>query len=117
MQNSGYTLILVQDQNWVLYYSLITQHLKELVPIIYTPTQVRYKQPDTHLTGIDTYIRPKLSQTIRIYFAAAKACILRSMSKIQWRGTISNKHAVEMLISLYAQTPKLFLVSAIKVSV
>ncbi|KAJ3572145.1 hypothetical protein NP233_g3272 [Leucocoprinus birnbaumii] len=29
----------LKDQNWVLYYGLISKHLKELVPIIYTPTQ------------------------------------------------------------------------------
>lgn len=31
----------LRDQNWVLYYALVSRHLKELVPIIYTPTQVR----------------------------------------------------------------------------
>jgi malate dehydrogenase (oxaloacetate-decarboxylating) len=31
----------MKDQNWVLYYTLITRHLKELIPIIYTPTEVR----------------------------------------------------------------------------
>lgn len=31
----------LKDQNWILYYALIARHLKELVPIIYTPTQVR----------------------------------------------------------------------------
>lgn len=31
----------MKDQNWVLYYSLIGRHLKELIPIIYTPTEVR----------------------------------------------------------------------------
>lgn len=31
----------LKDQNWVLYYGLIGRHLKELIPIIYTPTQVR----------------------------------------------------------------------------
>ncbi|OBZ65192.1 NAD-dependent malic enzyme [Grifola frondosa] len=29
----------LKDQNWVLYYGLISRHLKELIPIIYTPTQ------------------------------------------------------------------------------
>jgi len=29
----------LKDQNWVLYYALISRHLKELVPVIYTPTQ------------------------------------------------------------------------------
>ncbi len=30
----------VKDQNWVLYYGLVSRHLRELIPIIYTPTQV-----------------------------------------------------------------------------
>jgi hypothetical protein len=30
----------LKDQNWVLYYSLISRHLRELVEIIYTPTEV-----------------------------------------------------------------------------
>ncbi|KZT02225.1 uncharacterized protein LAESUDRAFT_730410 [Laetiporus sulphureus 93-53] len=29
----------LKDQNWTLYYGLISRHLKELIPIIYTPTQ------------------------------------------------------------------------------
>lgn len=31
----------MKTQNWVLYYTLISRHLRELVPIIYTPTEVR----------------------------------------------------------------------------
>lgn len=31
----------LKDQNWVLYFTLISRHLRELVPIIYTPTEVR----------------------------------------------------------------------------
>jgi malate dehydrogenase (oxaloacetate-decarboxylating) len=30
----------LKEQNWVLYYSLVSRHLKELTPIIYTPTEV-----------------------------------------------------------------------------
>ena len=29
----------MKAQNWVLYYALIGRHLKELMPIIYTPTE------------------------------------------------------------------------------
>jgi len=35
----------LKDQNWVLYYALVSKHLKELVPIIYTPTQVSISFP------------------------------------------------------------------------
>ena len=31
----------LKTQNWVLYYGLLERHLKELMPIIYTPTEVR----------------------------------------------------------------------------
>jgi malate dehydrogenase (oxaloacetate-decarboxylating) len=30
----------LKEQNWVLYYSLLSRHLKELTSIIYTPTEV-----------------------------------------------------------------------------
>jgi hypothetical protein len=30
----------LKEQNWTLYYSLLARHLKELVPVIYTPTEV-----------------------------------------------------------------------------
>jgi malate dehydrogenase (oxaloacetate-decarboxylating) len=30
----------LKEQNWVLYYSLLSRHLTELTPIIYTPTEV-----------------------------------------------------------------------------
>jgi malate dehydrogenase (oxaloacetate-decarboxylating) len=36
--------MLMELQNWVLYYSLIGRHLTELMPIIYTPTEVRCLQ-------------------------------------------------------------------------
>ncbi|KAH9854406.1 hypothetical protein C2E23DRAFT_726508 [Lenzites betulinus] len=29
----------LKDQNWVLYYALLSRHLRELIPIIYTPTE------------------------------------------------------------------------------
>jgi hypothetical protein len=31
----------LKDQNRVLYFALLTRHLRELIPIIYTPTEVR----------------------------------------------------------------------------
>lgn len=30
----------LKEQNWVLYYSFLQRHLRELIPIIYTPTEV-----------------------------------------------------------------------------
>jgi malate dehydrogenase (oxaloacetate-decarboxylating) len=30
----------LKEQNWVLYYTLLRRHLRELIPIIYTPTEV-----------------------------------------------------------------------------
>lgn len=39
----------MKDQNWVLYYALIRQHLKELIPIIYTPTQAEAIANYSHL--------------------------------------------------------------------
>ena len=31
----------LKEQNWTLYYALLTRHLRELIPVIYTPTEVR----------------------------------------------------------------------------
>ncbi|KAL0952059.1 hypothetical protein HGRIS_008697 [Hohenbuehelia grisea] len=39
----------LKDQNWVLYYSLISRHLTELVPIIYTPTEAEAISNYSHL--------------------------------------------------------------------
>uniref|UniRef100_A0A0W0FM33 Malic enzyme n=1 Tax=Moniliophthora roreri TaxID=221103 RepID=A0A0W0FM33_MONRR len=39
----------LKDQNWVLYYSLLGRHLKELVPIIYTPTEAEAIANYSHL--------------------------------------------------------------------
>ncbi|KAH0591559.1 hypothetical protein H2248_001615 [Termitomyces sp. 'cryptogamus'] len=39
----------LKDQNWVLYYSLISRHLREMVPIIYTPTEAEAISEYSHL--------------------------------------------------------------------
>jgi malate dehydrogenase (oxaloacetate-decarboxylating) len=32
----------MKAQNWVLYYQLILRHLRDLMPIVYTPTEASY---------------------------------------------------------------------------
>ncbi|KAH9829497.1 uncharacterized protein C8Q71DRAFT_407146 [Rhodofomes roseus] len=39
----------LRDQNWVLYYALISRHLQELTPIIYTPTEAEAISKYSHL--------------------------------------------------------------------
>ncbi|KAF5351433.1 hypothetical protein D9758_013498 [Tetrapyrgos nigripes] len=39
----------MKDQNWVLYYALLARNLKELVPIIYTPTEAEAISNYSHL--------------------------------------------------------------------
>ncbi|KAI0082122.1 hypothetical protein K474DRAFT_1611883 [Panus rudis PR-1116 ss-1] len=39
----------MKDQNWVLYYSLIGRNLRELIPIIYTPTEAEAIANYSHL--------------------------------------------------------------------
>ncbi len=42
----------LKNQNWVLYFALLSRHVRELVPIIYTPTEVSV--PDLHTNGLAT---------------------------------------------------------------
>ncbi|KAH9923685.1 uncharacterized protein B0H18DRAFT_1095277 [Fomitopsis serialis] len=39
----------LRDQNWVLYYALVSRHLQELTPIIYTPTEAEAISKYSHL--------------------------------------------------------------------
>ncbi|KAF8574830.1 hypothetical protein K439DRAFT_1371440 [Ramaria rubella] len=39
----------LKAQNWILYYSLIKRHLKEMIPIIYTPTEAEAIASYSHL--------------------------------------------------------------------
>ncbi|KAK0209127.1 hypothetical protein DFS33DRAFT_1307785 [Desarmillaria ectypa] len=39
----------LKDQNWVLYFALLSRHLSELVPIIYTPTEAEAIANYSHL--------------------------------------------------------------------
>lgn len=65
----------MRDQNWVLYYELIGRHLRELIPIIYTPTEVSQSFKFTTLPLTQMTRRRMLSPTIRTYFVGAKGCI------------------------------------------
>ena len=44
LQKNGF-LQSLKDQNRVLYFALLWRHLRELIPIIYTPTEVRLSLP------------------------------------------------------------------------
>ncbi|KAF9545124.1 Aminoacid dehydrogenase-like protein, partial [Agrocybe pediades] len=39
----------LKDQNWTLYYSLLARHMKELTPIIYTPTEAEAITSYSHI--------------------------------------------------------------------
>ncbi|KIJ91954.1 hypothetical protein K443DRAFT_126082, partial [Laccaria amethystina LaAM-08-1] len=39
----------LKEQNWTLYYSLLARHLKELAPVIYTPTEAEAIANYSHL--------------------------------------------------------------------
>ncbi|KAG6812440.1 hypothetical protein H0H92_002906 [Tricholoma furcatifolium] len=39
----------LKAQNWVLYYSLISRYLREMIPIIYTPTEAQAISEYSHL--------------------------------------------------------------------
>ncbi|KDR86140.1 hypothetical protein GALMADRAFT_235376 [Galerina marginata CBS 339.88] len=39
----------LKDQNWTLYYALLSRHLKELTPIIYTPTEAEAIASYSHI--------------------------------------------------------------------
>ncbi|KZS90064.1 hypothetical protein SISNIDRAFT_415881 [Sistotremastrum niveocremeum HHB9708] len=39
----------LKAQNWVLYYSLLSRHLRELIPVIYTPTEAEAISNYSHL--------------------------------------------------------------------
>ncbi|KAI1786789.1 hypothetical protein LXA43DRAFT_1032048 [Ganoderma leucocontextum] len=39
----------LKEQNWVLYYALLSRHLQEMIPIIYTPTEAEAITNYSHL--------------------------------------------------------------------
>ncbi len=52
----------LKNQNWVLYFALLSRHLSELVPVIYTPTEVSV--PDLRTSGLATSSRYAGTATI-----------------------------------------------------
>ena len=69
----------MKDQNWVLYYGLLSRHIKELVPIVYTPTAVRHRS--SFSAGEMSLIR----------FLGRRHCELLSFIQAE-RGTVLDLH-------------------------
>lgn len=64
----------LKDQNWVLYYALLSRHLRELIPVIYTPTEASTIPPFPSITlTVNMSDRRKRFRTIRISSAGARA--------------------------------------------
>lgn len=77
----------MRSQNWVLYYALMHRHLRELMPIIYTPTEVSSKSicgscADFHLLCRQMQLRSTL-----ICSAVPRDFTFPSQTKIIWRET------------------------------
>ena len=88
----------MKEQNWVLYYSLLKRHLRDLIPIIYTPTEVG----GGPLVGvINNCVMHRLmpSQIIRICFGGARECTFRSPILTLWKKISSNRQEDAILIS------------------
>ena len=112
----------LKAQNWVLYYAFIGKYLKELVPIIYTPTEVSAKVNSgvadayAHQRFIES-CRQMRSRSIRICSAGVKGLTLLSPIKIPSKRIFSNRPMDGTSTSLYAQTQKLFSGLEIRASV
>ena len=77
----------MRSQNWVLYYALMHRHLKELMPIIYTPTEVSDMVGVGVCGRIHLLDRQMRLRNILIFFAVLRAFTFRSRTKIIWRET------------------------------
>lgn len=65
----------MKEQNWVLYYTLLTRNLRELVPIIYTPTEASlmiWEVVSILLSNLFLFSRQRQSPTTLISSEGAK---------------------------------------------
>lgn len=63
----------VAAQNWVLFYALLTKHLEEMFPIIYTPTEADAIAQYSHLfrRSEGLYLSPPFLDTMEEEFLDA----------------------------------------------
>ena len=98
----------LKEQNSVLFYQLLRSHLKELMPIIYTPTEVRRCSSSASGLLIEhNYHRQMRLQITRTCLDGAKVYISLSAMRIPWKRISSNrpKDATSILSSAPTQRP------------
>ena len=83
----------LKAQNWVLYYALLGRYLRELMPIIYTPTEVPFSERKSSCLShteirVLYFCRQMPSLNTRISSGEAKGSTLRFLIKTPWKTTI-----------------------------
>lgn len=82
----------LKAQNWVLYYSLIYRHLRDLIPIIYTPTGMEFSRiySAAAIVGAESLISQRLRrfQITRDFSDAARDCSYPTLMPTEWSRTI-----------------------------